>query len=62
MYSESALLALGLAAIATAHAGHGQTQKVMEGPHKSLWYNRLPGDGGTQAGPSSRPLPEHTGH
>jgi agmatinase len=41
-------LALGLAAVASAHGDHS-AQKNMEGPHKSLWYNRLPGDGGTQA-------------
>ncbi len=52
MHSESVLLALGWAAIATAHAGHEQSQKIIEGPHKSLWYNKLPGDGGTQACPS----------
>jgi hypothetical protein len=44
MYST--LLALGCAAIATAHAGH--EQKTIAGPHQSLWYNKLPGDGGTQ--------------
>ncbi|KFY77272.1 hypothetical protein V501_01597 [Pseudogymnoascus sp. VKM F-4519 (FW-2642)] len=43
----AALLALGWIAIATAHSGHDQ--KVIEGPHQSLWYTRLPGDGGTQA-------------
>lgn len=42
----AALLALGWIAIATAHSGHDQ--KVIEGPHQSLWYTRLPGDGGTQ--------------
>jgi agmatinase len=41
------LLSLGLAAVA---AGHGQhdSQKAMSGPHESLWFNSLPGDGGTQ--------------
>jgi agmatinase len=34
--------------VATAW-GHGDHQKVIqEGPHKALWYNTLPGDGGTQ--------------
>ena len=33
--------------VAAAHAGH--EQKPIAGPHKSLWYNALPGDGGTQA-------------
>jgi len=36
-----------LATAASAHEGHGQTP--VAGPHKSLWYNTLPGDGGTQA-------------
>ncbi|KAI9795403.1 MAG: hypothetical protein M1833_007191 [Piccolia ochrophora] len=30
-----------------AHADHDQAP--IAGPHKSLWYNTLPGDGGTQA-------------
>ncbi|MCJ1366271.1 hypothetical protein MMC16_005399 [Acarospora aff. strigata] len=30
-----------------AHADHDQTP--IAGPHKSLWYNTIPGDGGTQA-------------
>ncbi|KAM0418982.1 hypothetical protein ACHAPT_012033 [Fusarium lateritium] len=30
-----------------AHAGH--EQEPLSGPHQSLWYNTLPGDGGTQA-------------
>jgi len=38
-----------LAAIAAAHGDHGHDQTPMEGPHKALWYNTLPGDGGTQA-------------
>lgn len=41
-------------AIATAHEGHAD-QEVISGPHNSLWYNNLPGDGGTQVClPSSR--------
>ncbi|KAM0719595.1 hypothetical protein Q7P37_003725 [Cladosporium fusiforme] len=32
---------------ACAHADHDQTP--IEGPHQGLWYNTLPGDGGTQA-------------
>lgn len=32
---------------ATAHLE--DDQKPIAGPHKSLWYNALPGDGGTQA-------------
>ncbi|KAK1778204.1 arginase family-domain-containing protein [Copromyces sp. CBS 386.78] len=34
-----------LAAMAAAHG----SQKVVAGPHQGLWYNNLPGDGGTQA-------------
>ncbi|KAK3988655.1 arginase family-domain-containing protein [Cladorrhinum sp. PSN332] len=41
------LLALSLAAAASAHGNHDQ--KTTAGPHESLWYNTLPGDGGTQA-------------
>lgn len=32
---------------ATAHIE--DDQKPIAGPHKGLWYNALPGDGGTQA-------------
>lgn len=32
----------------TAHSSHDQAP--IAGPHKSLWYNTLPGDGGTQVG------------
>lgn len=38
---------LALTALVAAHGDHDQ--EPMEGPHKSLWYNTLPGDGGTQA-------------
>ncbi|KAJ5782441.1 Ureohydrolase [Penicillium paradoxum] len=34
-------------ALATAHGDHSQSQ--LAGPHQGLWYNTLPGDGGTQA-------------
>lgn len=40
------LYAAGLAVVVFAHGDHGQTP--IAGPHKSLWYNALPGDGGTQ--------------
>lgn len=36
-----------LVAAVFAHVGHDQTP--ISGPHQSLWYNTLPGDGGTQA-------------
>lgn len=37
-----------LAAAVRAHGDHGSDQEPLQGPHKSLWYNTLPGDGGTQ--------------
>lgn len=37
---------LALAGLAIAHGNHQQVP--MSGPHKQLWYNTLPGDGGTQ--------------
>ncbi len=39
-------LGVAFAAAAAAHGDH--TQEPIAGPHKSLWYNTLPGDGGTQ--------------
>lgn len=44
------ILLVHLAVTATAHAGHEQT---VLGPHQSLWYNALPGDGGTQVSSSN---------
>ena len=44
---HATILALSWATLAVAHAGH--EQKTIAGPHQSLWYNTLPGDGGTQA-------------
>jgi len=39
-----------LAAQALGHDHDGpQVHLSSQGPHKQLWYNRLPGDGGTQA-------------
>lgn len=60
------LFLAGLAATAAAHSGH-KNQKSMSGPHQSLWYNRLPGDGGTQVCCSTSPALRHlsqwpTGH
>jgi len=45
------VLALCLAALAAAHGDHGHDddQSPIAGPLQALWYNRLPGDGGTQA-------------
>ncbi|KAI0472868.1 Arginase/deacetylase [Xylariaceae sp. FL0804] len=42
------LFAAGWAAVVAAHGSHGD-QKTLAGPHQSLWYNNLPGDGGKQA-------------
>lgn len=39
---------LALASLAIAHGSHQQVP--MAGPHKQLWYNTLPGDGGKQVG------------
>jgi hypothetical protein len=38
---------LGLAAFVQGHGNHNPQEPIV-GPHKSLWYNTLPGDGGTQ--------------
>ncbi|KAI9055144.1 hypothetical protein LZ554_000108 [Drepanopeziza brunnea f. sp. 'monogermtubi'] len=46
---KSAILSVAtLATIAIAHGDHAN-QIPIAGPHKALWYNTLPGDGGTQA-------------
>ena len=42
----STLAIVGLLRVVSAHSGHDQTP--IAGPHKGLWYNTLPGDGGTQ--------------
>ncbi|TGO61183.1 hypothetical protein BCON_0029g00240 [Botryotinia convoluta] len=42
------LTVAALCASALAHGDH-ENQVPIAGPHKSLWYNTLPGDGGTQA-------------
>lgn len=47
----STLSFAALVALATAHGNQGQ--KPIAGPHKSLWYNTLPGDGGTQVSSSA---------
>lgn len=46
MLSHS-LLALCAAAIVAGHGQHDE-QTTMAGPHPSLWFTSLPGDGGTQ--------------
>lgn len=46
MLSKTSLALFG-AAVVTAHSSHGP-QSPISGPHQSLWYNTIPGDGGTQ--------------
>lgn len=46
MLSKTSLALLGAAAVA-AHSSHGP-QSPISGPHQSLWYSTIPGDGGTQ--------------
>lgn len=45
----SSVLALCFAVLVAAHGDHHDGQTPIAGPLQSLWYNRLPGDGGTQA-------------
>ncbi|KAI0406047.1 arginase family-domain-containing protein [Xylaria palmicola] len=42
------LAALEIAIFVAAHDPQGD-QDILSGPHQSLWYNTLPGDGGKQA-------------
>ena len=43
------ITAAGILALSTLSAAHGNhAQSPMAGPHQGLWYNTLPGDGGTQ--------------
>lgn len=46
MKLSSALLTFAVAV--SAHGDHGYDQEPLAGPHGGLWYNTLPGDGGTQ--------------
>ena len=39
---------LSFAAFVTAHGNHDHSQEPISGPFDGLWYNSLPGDGGTQ--------------
>jgi len=42
-------LAAAAAIVGSTYAhGHHDAQTPIEGPHQGLWYNQLPGDGGTQ--------------
>jgi agmatinase len=45
--------ALALVSSAVSHGDH-EHQTLVSGPHKSLWYNTMPGDGETQVGDSFR--------
>src|SRR4051794_29819699 len=47
MITSFAIIVAGLAIGTLGHADH-ENQTPMSGPHKGLWYNTLPGDGGTQ--------------
>jgi agmatinase len=42
----SSRIVAAIAAVVAAHGDHDQ--KTIEGPHQGIWYNTLPGDGGTQ--------------
>lgn len=47
-----------LASSALAHEHHGDPQEYLaaQGPHRDrLWYNTLPGDGGTQVSTTHLP-------
>ncbi len=45
---KSFVTVVALAAAARAHSGHEHDQEPLVGPLEKLWYNTLPGDGGTQ--------------
>ncbi|KAJ5708855.1 agmatinase [Penicillium malachiteum] len=40
---------IALAGLAVAHGNPSHDQTPIAGPYKDIWYNTLPGDGGTQA-------------
>lgn len=48
MLSRRFVVLFCLTATVVAHGDHDGEQKNIAGPHEALWYNRLPGDGGTQ--------------
>ena len=47
------ILALSWALSVASHGDH-EHQKAVSGPLDSIWYNTLPGDGGTQVKTPSR--------
>jgi len=48
MLGSLELFLLYLVTFVQAHGDHNSQQEPIAGPHKNLWYNTLPGDGGTQ--------------
>lgn len=48
MLFDIVLLATSFLRFVAAHDGDHEDQTPIAGPHKGLWYNSLPGDGGTQ--------------
>jgi hypothetical protein len=45
---------LAVAALTAGALAHGDHEQIpIAGPHKALWYNTLPGDGGTQVSKAS---------
>lgn len=57
MLSKQSLYA-ALVATVVAHGVH-EDQSPILGPHQSLWYNTLPGDGGTQVQKPTMPIDIH---
>jgi hypothetical protein len=47
------LTAVALVLPVLSHEDH-EYQTPISGPHKSLWYNTIPGDGGTQVRKNSQ--------
>lgn len=46
---HAVLLGFTFAGHVLAHSAHQEGQAPIAGPHQGIWYNTLPGDGGTQA-------------
>ena len=45
---KSLVIAAALAVYTQAHGDDAHEQETIAGPLEKLWYNTLPGDGGTQ--------------
>jgi agmatinase len=43
-------IGLSLAAVVLAHGDHDHDQSPLQGALPKMWFNTLPGDGGTQVG------------